>query len=862
MRRFLVLVALLATFAGTLSLPGAAFAEGPIDGQTPLVVVPPLRSDGPVVLSNGRVLPVEPASVPDSSVQAEMLAAHAGDRIQFTPGAVPREIDTGSATLSLSSASTSRIVPLDLAPASAPSATLAVVGSLPNGLHKEVFGFLPYWLLDAGSLQSMRYDLVSTIAYFGVAAQSDGTLATASGGSATPGWSGWNSSAITGVINAAHARGVRVVLTVTMMAWDGGTGQAALLGSDTARATLVTGIVAAVGNRAADGVNLDFEPVGTPLRDQYTSFVRQLKAALVAAGVGSYLTVDTTAGAATWASGYDLAGLTSAGAADAVFVMGYDYSWSGSARAGAVAPMKASYILDISDSVHDYLATISAGKILWGVPYYGRTWQTTGAELNAPTVAGASGASRAYGYTAARTLAATHGRLWDAVGQVPWFVYYDAANATWVEGYYDDAESLGAKFDMVNEKGFAGAGMWALLMDKGEGALWDLLAAKFQVPVPSASTYVPMAPARLLDSRFGNGLSGKFSANTPRTFQVTGRGGVPVNAVAVTGNFTVTNQTSVGAAFLGPYPSTNPGTSTLNFPVGDNRANGVTMALGAGGSLHATYLAAGGSADFIFDATGYFVPDASGATYVPLAPARLLDSRVGNGLAGQFNANSPRTFQVSGRGGVPANAVAVTGNFTVTNQTAAGAAFLGPSATASPSTSTLNFPVGDSRANGVTLALGSGGSLSATYLAPAGHRTDFVFDVTGYFVPDASGATYVPLAPVRLLDSRVGNGLTGTFGPYSPRTFQVSGRGGVPANAVAVTGNFTVTNQTAAGAAFLGPNPTSSPTTSTLNFPLGDNRANGVTLALGPGGSLSATYLAPAGSTAFIFDVTGYFVAD
>lgn len=81
--------------------------------------------------------------------------------------------------------------------------------------------------------------------------------------------------------------------------------------------------------------------------------------------------------------------------------------------------------------------------------------------------------------------------------------------------------------------------------------------------------------------------------------------------------------------------------------------------------------------DFVFDATGYFVPDPSGASYVPLTPARLLDSRFGNGLSDRFSANTPRTFQVSGRGGVPANAVAVTGNFTVTNQTSAGAAFPG-----------------------------------------------------------------------------------------------------------------------------------------------------------------------------------------
>jgi hypothetical protein len=52
----------------------------------------------------------------------------------------------------------------------------------------------------------------------------------------------------------------------------------------------------------------------------------------------------------------------------------------------------------------------------------------------------------------------------------------------------------------------------------------------------------------------------------------------------------------------------NPTSSTLNFPVGDNRANGVTVALGAGGTLSATYVAAtaGPTAQVIFDVTGYF----------------------------------------------------------------------------------------------------------------------------------------------------------------------------------------------------------------------------------------------------------------
>jgi hypothetical protein len=53
-----------------------------------------------------------------------------------------------------------------------------------------------------------------------------------------------------------------------------------------------------------------------------------------------------------------------------------------------------------------------------------------------------------------------------------------------------------------------------------------------------------------------------------------------------------------------------------------------------------------------------------------------------------------------------------------------------------PTSSTLNFPVGDDRANAVTVALSSTGSLSVTYVDPwTGQSAQAIFDVTGYFVP-------------------------------------------------------------------------------------------------------------------------------
>ena len=387
------------------------------------------------------------------------------------------------------------------------------------------------------------------------------------------------------------------------------------------------------------------------------------------------------------------------------------------------------------------------------------------------------------------------------------------------------------------------------------------------VLVTSGSTYHVLTPTRLLDTRNGTGLWGAFASHSARTFQVTGgSSGIPSTAVAVTGNLTVTGQSSPGYLYVGPAPLDNPTSSTLNFPLGDDRANGVTVALGSGGSLSVTYVSSGSSAtaSVIFDVTGYFAPDASGSTYHVLTPTRLLDTRNGTGLSGVFSAHSARTFQVTGgSSGIPSTALAVTGNLTVTGQSSPGYLYLGPAPLDNPTSSTLNFPLGDDRANGVTVGLGSGGTLSVTYVPSASSATaSVIFDVTGYFAADTTGSTYNVLAPTRLLDTRNGTGLSGTFSAHSARTFQVTGgSSGIPTNALAVTGNLTVTGQTSPGYLYIGPAPLTNPTSSTLNFPLGDDRANGLAVGLGSGGTLSATYV-PSGSNAtanVIFDVTGYF---
>ena len=165
----------------------------------------------------------------------------------------------------------------------------------------------------------------------------------------------------------------------------------------------------------------------------------------------------------------------------------------------------------------------------------------------------------------------------------------------------------------------------------------------------TGSSYVPINPKRVVDSRSAVGVSGIFSANIPRTFQVAGVSPIPANAIAVTGNVTVVNQTSAGYVSLTPTPTTNPKSSTINFPLGDVRANNFTMPLDGAGRLSAVFKASAGKAThLIVDVTGFFVADDAHATYAPITPTRALDTRSGKGLTGRFVANHPRTLSVAG----------------------------------------------------------------------------------------------------------------------------------------------------------------------------------------------------------------------
>jgi hypothetical protein len=174
---------------------------------------------------------------------------------------------------------------------------------------------------------------------------------------------------------------------------------------------------------------------------------------------------------------------------------------------------------------------------------------------------------------------------------------------------------------------------------------------------------------------------------------------------------------------------------------------------------------------------------ATGGSYYAISPRRILDTRptvkgstTNIGLSGKFVDGVTRRFTVAGAryvgGGtasaIPGNAIAVTGNLTVVGETSGGTVVLGQTNVADYGTSTISFVKGDTRANNVTVALDSDGSLSAVYWpSVAGGTTNLIFDLTGYFLAGTAGATYHTVTPGRILDTRpTGAGVT-HIGPFS-----------------------------------------------------------------------------------------------
>ncbi len=402
---------------------------------------------------------------------------------------------------------------LGSAPAAAADPGIQRLGHRSSALSHGVYGYLPYWDLDAGTARRIDYGLVSTIAIFAVPIVPNGSLARSS-----PGYRAYAGRAALAVTNAAHARGVRVVPTFQLFDGPGAPRTRAFLHSRTAQTRFIRAAVALMKQRSADGANLDFEPMPGSLVPAYAAFVARFRTAVHRASRGGRLVV------ATYAS-------TSAGtiralgkAADQLFVMAYDYHRRGSTVPGSVAPIRGGRS-NVARDMARYVAVLGPSRIILGLPYYGYSWPVvqTGSVVRVRADVSRRGGVHGVTYAAARRFLAAHPKVRvhrDASGGL-WFRWYDTAHRTIRQVNFEDPVAIRAKADLAIAQGLAGVGIWTLGADRGFGGMSAALRAKFVRPIHRLG----IDPVRSVARRIGSGI--RVSSEV----RLVNRGSVPERGV-------------------------------------------------------------------------------------------------------------------------------------------------------------------------------------------------------------------------------------------------------------------------------------------------------------------------------------------
>ncbi len=314
-------------------------------------------------------------------------------------------------------------------------------------------------------------------------------------------------------------------------------------------------------------------------------------------------------------------------------------------------------------------------------------------------------------------------------------------------------------------------------------------------------------------------------------------GGVPISSYSVTsspGDFTCTAVTSAGCTVAGLTDGT-----PYTFTVKATNESTLTSEASA--------------------ASAAFIP--GGTRFTQVTPATALNTSATTPKT-PIGTLMPRDLKIAGLFGVPADATAVVLNVTAVAPTAAGSLTVYPKGTSKPATKNLDFAIGATVSNVVTVGLGTGAVANAgrVLIANSAGSTNVIVDVVGYYKADV-GSYLTMVSPARVVNTSATTPKT-PIGAIMPRDLKIAGLYGVPANATSVVLNVTALAPTAAGSLTVYPKGTIKPATKNINFARGMTISNTVIVRLGTGAVANAGYISianSAGSTNVTVDVVGYF---
>ena len=250
----------------------------------------------------------------------------------------------------------------------------------------------------------------------------------------------------------AYAYNAAPLLTVTNLGRSGGfSGEIAhaLFTDKTAQDALFENIFSVLRMKNYYGVNFNIEYVYPYDRDSYSQFLRRAADELHPRGYFLSTAIAPKESAEQEGLLYTAHDYAAHGRyADRVIIMTYEWGYTYS------APQAVSPVNRMRRVLEYAVGEIPPGKILMGFSNYGYSWRLPWRQGDAATV---------ISNAAAMNLAASAGAeiKFDRTAQAPFFTYTDAAGVRRVV-WFEDARSVRARLELVNEYGLAGISCWTV----------------------------------------------------------------------------------------------------------------------------------------------------------------------------------------------------------------------------------------------------------------------------------------------------------------------------------------------------------------------------------------------------------------
>lgn len=224
-----------------------------------------------------------------------------------------------------------------------------------------------------------------------------------------------------------------------------------MLNDEEAQDKLIANLLETMTSKGYYGLDIDFEYVLPEDKEAYSRFVEKVTERLNQEGFKVMVALAPKTSADQPGLLYESHDYERLGAvADWVLLMTYEWGYTYG------PPMAVAPINKVRE-VLDYAVTeIPPEKIFMGIPNYGYDWTL-------PYIRGESRA-RSIGNVEAVEIAAKHGAVieYDEMAQTPYFYYSDELGTEHVV-WFEDARSIQAKMDLIEEYGFYGAGYWNIM---------------------------------------------------------------------------------------------------------------------------------------------------------------------------------------------------------------------------------------------------------------------------------------------------------------------------------------------------------------------------------------------------------------